>query len=489
MPTVWTESRQCLFVSAHLLAPIKSGDPSLSTTHERKRALIVDDEPDIRELLEITLGRMNIDTHAADSVTAAKNALATGNFDLCLTDMNLPDGSGLDLVEFIQINNPGTPVAMITAYGSVDTAIRALKSGAFDFVSKPIELERLRGLVNTALKLNPPDNAIPLQGGHQLLGKAPAIEQLRQQVLRLGRSQAPVFIQGESGSGKELVARLIHTNSPRVSKPFVAVNCGAIPSDLMESEFFGHRKGSFTGANEDKKGLFQAADGGTLFLDEVADLPLSMQVKLLRAIQEKAVRRIGDHEEIPTDVRILSATHKDLSAEVAGDRFRSDLFYRINVIELKVPPLRERPEDIGLLTNLILKELGEEAGVATPVLTEAAVKALQAYSFPGNVRELENILERAFTLSEGSKIDVADLRLTPGAADDAGNSPSGSNLYPKINIEEAFGSLEEFLESIERDVLTTALERSRWNKTNAAKLLGISFRALRYRLKKLNLDD
>ena len=461
----------------------------MSSSNERKYALIVDDEPDIRELLEITLGRMNIETSTADCVDAAKAALSGHSFDLCLTDMNLPDGSGLELVEFIQSHHPGMPVAMITAYGSVDTAIRALKSGAFDFVSKPIELERLRGLVNTALKLNPPGNTTTLQGGHQLLGNAPAIEQLRQQVLKLGRSQAPVFIQGESGSGKELVARLIHTNSPRASKPFVAVNCGAIPSDLMESEFFGHRKGSFTGANEDKKGLFQAADGGTLFLDEVADLPLSMQVKLLRAIQEKAVRRIGDHEEIPTDVRILSATHKDLAAEVAADRFRSDLFYRINVIELKVPPLRERPEDIELLTQVILKDLGEEAGVPTPTLTDAAHKALKAYGFPGNVRELENILERAFTLAEGSQIDVGDLRLTPGGTDDAGNGASSTGLYPKVNIEEAFGSLEEFLESIEREVLTTALERARWNKTNAAKLLGISFRALRYRLKKLNLDD
>lgn len=460
----------------------------MSNNAERKHALIVDDEPDIRELLEITLGRMGINTEAVASLGLAKHALTTRHFDLCLTDMNLPDGNGIELVEHIQANHPGVPVAMITAYGSVDTAIRALKAGAFDFVSKPIELERLRGLIGTALKLSATAPIQTLQGDHQLLGNAASIEQLRQQVLKLGRSQAPVFIQGESGSGKELVARLIHANSPRGSKPFVAVNCGAIPTDLMESEFFGHRKGSFTGAGEDKKGLFQAADGGTLFLDEVADLPLAMQVKLLRAIQEKAVRRIGDHEEIATDVRILSATHKDLTAEVNADRFRSDLFYRINVIELKVPPLRDRPEDIPLLANVVLKQLGEEAGVPTPKLDTEALNLLKTYAFPGNVRELENILERAFTLCEGDAISAGDLRLNPGNGD-AANPPRNGSLYPKIDVEEAFGSLEEFLESIEREVLTTALERARWNKTNAAKLLGISFRALRYRLKKLNLDD
>lgn len=461
----------------------------MSNSSEHKHALIVDDEPDIRELLEITLGRMGVNTEAAESIELAKRALAARNFDLCLTDMNLPDGNGIELVEHMQAHYPGVPVAMITAYGSVETAIRALKAGAFDFVSKPIELERLRGLVSTALKLSSSSSTQTLQGDHQLLGNAPAIGQLRQQVLKLGRSQAPVFIQGESGSGKELVARLIHANSPRCVKPFVAVNCGAIPTDLMESEFFGHRKGSFTGASEDKKGLFQAADGGTLFLDEVADLPLAMQVKLLRAIQEKAVRRIGDHEEIATDVRILSATHKDLAAEVNADRFRSDLFYRINVIELKVPPLRDRPEDIPLLVNVVLKQLGEEAGAATPRLSPQAMAALKAYAFPGNVRELENILERAFTLCEGDIIDTDDLRLTAGAGETSPGATNGGGLYPRINIEEAFGSLEEFLESIEREVLTTALERARWNKTNAAKLLGISFRALRYRLKKLNLDD
>lgn len=461
----------------------------MGNTSERKQALIVDDEPDIRELLEITLGRMGVSTTAMESIELAKRALAERHFDLCLTDMNLPDGNGIELVEHIQSHHPGVPVAMITAYGSVDTAIRALKAGAFDFVSKPIELERLRGLVNTALKLSVTTHSQALQGDHKLLGNAPAIEQLRQQILKLGRSQAPVFIQGESGSGKELVARLIHGNSPRASKPFVAVNCGAIPTDLVESEFFGHRKGSFTGATEDKKGLFQAADGGTLFLDEVADLPLAMQVKLLRAIQEKAVRRVGDHEEIATDVRILSATHKDLGAEVNADRFRSDLFYRINVIELKVPPLRDRPEDIPLLVDVVLEQLGEEAGIAAPKLSAEARAALNTYAFPGNVRELENILERAFTLCETDSISVADLRLTANATEQPPARNGAGGLYPKIDIEEAFGSLEEFLESIEREVLTTALERARWNKTAAAKLLGISFRALRYRLKKLNLDD
>ena len=324
----------------------------------RQRALIVDDEPDIRELLEITLGRMKLDTRSARNVREARDWLAREPFDLCLTDMRLPDGTGLELVQFIQQRYPQTPVAMITAYGSLDTAIGALKAGAFDFVTKPVDLARLRELVNSALRLQE-QQAGDAPSDERLLGNSPPMQQLRSQIGKLARSQAPVYISGESGSGKELVARLIHEQGPRADKPFVPVNCGAIPSELMESEFFGHKKGSFTGAIEDKQGLFQAAQGGTLFLDEVADLPLGMQVKLLRAIQEKAVRAVGGQQEMVVDVRILCATHKDLAAEVAAGRFRQDLFYRLNVIELRVPPLRERREDIPLLANVLLQRLNQ----------------------------------------------------------------------------------------------------------------------------------
>lgn len=328
----------------------------------RQKALIVDDEPDIRELLEITLGRMKLDTRSARNVKEARELLAREPFDLCLTDMRLPDGSGLDLVQYIQQRHPQTPVAMITAYGSLDTAIQALKAGAFDFLTKPVDLGRLRELVATALRLrNPEAEETPVD--NRLLGESPPMRALRNQIGKLARSQAPVYISGESGSGKELVARLIHEQGPRIERPFVPVNCGAIPTELMESEFFGHKKGSFTGAIEDKQGLFQAASGGTLFLDEVADLPMPMQVKLLRAIQEKAVRAVGGQQEIGVDVRILCATHKDLAAEVGAGRFRQDLYYRLNVIELRVPPLRERREDIPLLAERILKRLAGDTGL------------------------------------------------------------------------------------------------------------------------------
>ncbi len=443
----------------------------------RQRALIVDDEPDIRELLEITLGRMKLDTRSARNVKEAREWLAREPFDLCLTDMRLPDGSGLDLVQYIQQRHPQVPVAMITAYGSLDTAVNALKAGAFDFLTKPVDLNRLRELVATALRLRSPSNEeAPVD--NRLLGESPPMRTLRKQVAKLARSQAPVYISGESGSGKELVARLIHEQGPRTEQPFVPVNCGAIPSELMESEFFGHKKGSFTGAIEDKQGLFQAANGGTLFLDEVADLPLPMQVKLLRAIQEKAVRAVGGQQEIMVDVRILSATHKDLAAEVAAGRFRQDLYYRLNVIELRVPPLRERREDIPLLADVMLKRLAEGTGQPPAKLTSEALEKLKNYRFPGNVRELENMLERAYTLCEDDLIQAPDLRL----ADASGAAESGEASLAQID------NLEDYLEEIERKLIMQALEETRWNRTAAAQRLGLTFRSMRYRLKKLGID-
>lgn len=444
----------------------------------RQRALIVDDEPDIRELLEITLGRMKLDTRSARNVKEAREWLAREPFDLCLTDMRLPDGSGLELVQHIQQRHAQVPVAMITAYGSLDTAINALKAGAFDFLTKPVDLSRLRELVATALRLG--SNTQEEQGpvDTRLLGESPPMKTLRNQIQKLARSQAPVYISGESGSGKELVARLIHEQGPRAEKPFVPVNCGAIPSELMESEFFGHKKGSFTGAIEDKQGLFQAANGGTLFLDEVADLPLSMQVKLLRAIQEKAVRAVGGQQEMIVDVRILCATHKDLAAEVSAERFRQDLFYRLNVIELRVPALRERREDIPLLAETMLKRLSEGSDLPAAKLTSEALDKLKCYRFPGNVRELENMLERAYTLCENDQIQANDLRL----ADANPSGDWGDTSLAQID------NLEDYLEEIERKLIMQALEETRWNRTAAAQRLGLTFRSMRYRLKKLGID-
>lgn len=443
----------------------------------RQKALIVDDEPDIRELLEITLGRMKLDTRSARNVKEARDFLAREPFDFCLTDMRLPDGTGLDLVQYIQQRHPQMPVAMITAFGSLDTAVQALKAGAFDFLTKPVDLARLRELVNTALRLRSPDaEEAPVDS--RLLGDSPPMRTLRNQVAKLARSQAPVYISGESGSGKELVARLIHEQGPRESQTFVPVNCGAIPSELMESEFFGHKKGSFTGAVEDKLGLFQAANGGTLFLDEVADLPLPMQVKLLRVIQEKAVRAVGGQQEVAVDVRILCATHKDLAAEVAAGRFRQDLYYRLNVIELRVPPLRERREDIPLLTDRVLKRLAGDSGLAAASLSADALEKLKSYRFPGNVRELENMLERAYTLCENDVIQPHDLRLAETSTADSGGEASLAQI----------DNLEDYLEDIERKLIMQALEETRWNRTAAAQRLGLTFRSMRYRLKKLGID-
>ena len=442
----------------------------------RPIALVVDDEPAIRELLELTLARMGIDCLLAGDIAQAHAALRSRPVDICLTDMRLPDGDGLDLVGHIQAHFPQLPVAVITAHGNVESAVQALKNGAFDFVSKPVDLAALRNLVSTALKLRERRVATEGRGATRLLGRSPAIEQVRAMVAKVARSQAPVHISGESGTGKELVARLIHENGARAENPFVAVNCGAIPSELMESEFFGHKKGSFTGAVADKDGLFQAAQGGTLFLDEVADLPLHMQVKLLRVIQEKAVRAVGAQRETPVDVRILSATHRNLAELVRTGRFREDLYYRINVIELRVPPLRERPEDIPLLAAHILERLAEEG--SRPVrLAAAALTLLQAHPFPGNVRELENILERAITLAEGDVIQATDIQLQATEQDE--DEPlSGS---PSQNLGRHLGD-------VEKEAIKKALEQARYNKTAAAKLLGMSFRQLRYRIKKLGLE-
>lgn len=445
----------------------------------RQTILIVDDEPDIRELLEITLGRMKLETRSARDVKEAREWLARESFDLCLTDMRLPDGTGLELVQFIQQRYPQVPVAMITAFGSLDTAINALKAGAFDFLTKPVDLPRLRELVGTALRMPAP---VPVDKepsiDQRLLGDSPPMLALRKQIGRLARSQAPVYISGESGSGKELVARLIHEQGARADRPFIPVNCGAIPAELMESEFFGHRKGSFTGATEDKPGLFQAAHGGTLFLDEVADLPLTMQVKLLRAIQEKAVRAVGGQTENVVDVRILSATHKDLAAEVTAQRFRQDLYYRLNVIELRVPCLRERREDIPLLAHSVLARLAQGSGLPPVQLSPAALETLKSYRFPGNVRELENMLERAYTLCEDDRIEAGDLRLSETATSKEAGEPSLAQI----------DNLEDYLESVERKLILQALEETRWNRTAAAQRLNMSFRSMRYRLKKLGLD-
>jgi two-component system response regulator PilR (NtrC family) len=441
--------------------------------------LVVDDEPDLCELLSITLERMNLSPRTAASVGEAQRMLKTEQFDLCLTDMQLPDGDGLDLVKWMQQYSPSVPVAVITAHGNMEIAVRALKLGAFDFVSKPLDLPGLRKLVATAIKLSDSKDGDTSIFGPRLLGTSPAMQHLREMIARVARSQAPVHIFGESGTGKELVAKLIHESGPRRDGPFVPVNCGAIPTELMESELFGHKRGSFTGAVSDKIGLIPSAEGGTLFLDEIADLPLHMQVKLLRVIQEKAVRPVGEQHEIGIDVRILSATHKNLAQLVAEGKFREDLFYRVNVIELRVPSLRERPEDVPELAEAVLRRLGRRMQIAPPTLSKEALAALESYAFPGNVRELENILERAVTMSTGGEVRGADIQLrsTPigAAAATIANAPSG-------------GALGDHLEDIERDAIIKALEQTRYNKTAAAKVLGMSFRALRYRIKKLGIE-
>jgi two-component system, NtrC family, response regulator PilR len=433
------------------------------------KVLVVDDEPDLLELLELTLSRMGLDTTRAESVNDALRLLDREPFDLCLTDMRLPDGEGLRVVEYITQKALDVPVAVITAFGSAENAVAALKAGAFDYLSKPVALEQLRALVKQALKV--PEKVQP-STSYQLLGDSPAMQLVRSMIDRLAKSQAPVFINGESGSGKELAARMIHLKGPRSELPFIAVNCGAIPENLMESEFFGYKKGAFTGAEGDRDGFFQAANGGTLFLDEVADLPLAMQVKLLRAIQEKKVRKVGATTEEPVDARIISATHKRLSALVDNGEFRQDLYYRLHVIELAMPSLREMREDIPLIANAILVKLARN-GVAG-LEPEAAV-ALERYPFPGNVRELENILERGLSLAADSQhITAEDLHLTP-VADETDISIPAGDKWP----------LQDYLDRVERQAINEALEKTRYNRTAAAKLLGITFRAMRYRMERL----
>jgi len=435
-------------------------------TTSQPLALVIDDEPDICELLSLTLGRMDIETESAGDVGGAKTLLGARNFDLCLTDMRLPDGDGLELVEWMQTHAPGVPVAVITAHGNIELAVQALKLGAFDFISKPLDLNHLRNIVENALRVD--DAATGPQS--RLLGDSRPMNELRDMIDRVSRSQAPVHISGESGTGKELVARLIHDSGPRAEGPFVPVNCGAIPAELMESEFFGHRKGSFTGAISDKIGLVQSADGGTLFLDEIADLPLAMQVKLLRVIQEKAVRPVGASTEEPANARILSATHKPLSKMVTKGDFREDLYYRINVIELQVPALRERGDDVIALTNHILKRLD-----ATARLDDGARMALANYSFPGNVRELENLLERAVTLCASGTISEDDLNLRLASDDTISQIATATNLGNQV-------------EDVQRQAIVGALKKTRYNKTAAAKLLGLSLRQLRYRIAKLGIE-
>ena len=453
--------------------------PQVSRNEEQpRRVLVVDDEADIRELLVLTLQRMGLEVDAAASTFEAEQYLRKSYYNLCLTDMRLPDGDGLGFLEYVTKNYPGKPVAVITAYGSAENAVAALKAGAFDYLSKPVSLTQLRALVNSALKLShdgqpKKTGENPCGGQPVLLGDSPPMLQTRQMIAKLARSQAPIHITGESGSGKELAARLLHLDGPRGDGPFVAVNCGAIPENLMESEFFGYKKGAFTGANQDKDGFFQAAAGGTLFLDEVAELPLPMQVKLLRVIQEKMVRKVGATQEEPVDVRIISATHQDLAQCVENGKFRQDLFYRLNVIVLKMPALREIPEDIPLLAGEILRKV---AGLNTepPKLSQAALKELREYDFPGNVRELENILERAMALTTGGEIGREDLQLAAKPQKDAARLKG----LP----------LQEYLDAMEKEAIMGALEKTRHNKTAAAKLLGITFRALRYRLERLGMD-
>lgn len=472
------------------------------------RCLVVDDETDIRELVVLTLERMGIVAESASNLADARHLLNTYDYDLCLTDMRLPDGLGLELVQLINLNYPGLPVAVITAYGSAENAVSALKAGAFDYITKPISLKQLRPLVESALKLSSHHDD-QSTNTVDLIGDSPAMSHVRAMIAKLARSQAPVYISGESGSGKELAARLIHQNSSRKEKTFVAVNCGAIPENLMESEFFGYKKGAFTGAAQDTQGLFQAANGGTLFLDEVADLPLAMQVKLLRAIQEKKVRVVGGTTEEAVDVRIISATHKNLNAMMEKGEFRQDLYYRLNVIQLKMPSLREHPEDIPELTNRLLRKLSASQGLNPPSISTDAQLFIQQLAFPGNVRELENMLERALALCDGERISIKDLSMDdmPLLTDrrtqrteqhvDSTELQAQTSAIPPITEAAVKDqslllpddlNLSDYLEDIEKRTILHALERTNNNKTAAAKLLGISFRTLRYRLSKLGLS-
>lgn len=491
--------------------------------------LVIDDEADLRELLEITLIKMGLEVDSAESLAAARRFLSEKDYSLVLTDMRLPDGLGIELVRELSSSLKGTPVAVITAFGSADNAVAALKAGAFDYLSKPVGLEQLRTMVQSALRLRTigASPAVSPRSGSssplRLIGQSGVMQQVQAQIARLARSMAPVAITGESGSGKELAARDIHSQSARADKPFIAVNCGAIPEALMEAEFFGYRKGAFTGANEDRDGFFQAANGGTLLLDEVADLPLAMQVKLLRAIQERRVRKVGATSEDAVDVRLISATHQNLAECVEKGKFRQDLYYRLNVIELHLPPLRERREDIALLADRILRKFVPSDQPA--VLSSEARLALEAYSFPGNVRELENVLERALAFANDGVIEPNDLMLKaakplaaqdlqmpiepaaietapvppineatqpdqPQASLDRSNRSSDVDpAMPALNSDELPASLPDYLDEVERKIICRALEKTRFNRTRAAELLGISFRQLRYRMQRLAIHE
>lgn len=447
---------------------------------KRHHVLVVDDERDIRELLEITLMRMGLEVEAVGTVADALQKLENRAYDLVLTDMRLPDGEGLRVVEEIAKRNLDTPVAVITAYGSTENAVNVMKAGAFDYLAKPLALEQLRTLVKSALSLGAaPVVECKVIDDARMLGQSAAMRHVRETIDKLARSNAPVYITGESGSGKERAARLIHEQSARNDKPFVPVNCGAIPENLMESEFFGYKKGAFTGADQERDGFFQAAHGGTLFLDEVADLPLLMQVKLLRVIQEKRVRKLGSPSEDAVDVRIVCATHKNLNACVEAGTFRQDLYYRLNVIELRMPALREMREDVNLIAKAILARISAACGQPVPQFEPEALKALAQYDYPGNVRELENILERALALSDGKKIGVHDLQLSP-RGEEGVDVPLGASAdkYP----------LQDYLDQVEKAAILEALDRTRFNRTAAAKLLGITFRSLRYRLERLGIE-
>jgi two-component system response regulator PilR (NtrC family) len=447
-----------------------AGSPSRSV-------LIVDDEEDILELIELTLLRMGLDVDRATSVKGAIEKVKAGDYDLCLTDMRLPDGEGLELVQFISDNLSDLPVAVITAHGNTENAVAALKAGAFDYLAKPVSLEQLRTLVKSALSL-PLPAAAKASSEQAMLGDSAAIQQVRELIEKLARSEAPVHITGESGSGKELAARLIHQKGARRSQAFIPVNCGAIPENLMESEFFGYRKGAFTGADSDRDGFFQAAHGGTLFLDEVADLPLPMQVKLLRAIQEKKVRKVGATQEDPVDVRIISATHQKLGECVEVGKFRHDLYYRLNVIELRMPALREMREDIPQFVSALLDKLARTAGSKKPEVAPEALEELKHYDFPGNVRELENVLERAVALCSDGKVTAEDLQLTPEDLPGQAVVSGGDSKAP----------LQDYLDRVEKEAILEALEKTRYNRTAAAKLLGITFRSMRYRMERLGLN-
>jgi two-component system response regulator PilR (NtrC family) len=494
------------------MAAEADGVRSLARGARVPRVLVVDDEDNLRELMELTLVGMGLDVDVAADLAHARRLVMEQKYALCLTDMRLPDGNGLELVNLITSRSPDTPVAVITAYGSAENAVAALKAGAFDYLAKPVGLDALRALIRAALQLPTPGGADEVQEalmkkargsetGGLLLGASPAVEAVRSSIARMARSMAPVAISGESGSGKELAARLIHQMGARPQGPFIAVNCGAIPENLMESEFFGYRKGAFTGADTDRTGFFMAANGGTLFLDEVADLPLAMQVKLLRAIQEKRIRKVGSVTEDPVDARIISATHQDLARCVADGRFRQDLFYRLNVIELRMPPLRERLEDIGVLAEAILVRLAERAPLASvPKLSSVTLRFLESYRFPGNVRELENILERALAFSDGKVINVENLGLRPIVTEDseseraspdepARHGPADAQpARPLVDAEGVPRSLPDYLDQLEREAIRKALEKTGQNRTAAARLLGITFRALRYRMQRLEIN-